>query len=411
MKCEHCGKDIRPTDDIYLTDEDKPICAQCFFEYYETCRVCGVVVKKGSNICKTCRDVVFKKVINPYSTKVGGIFKNRTGEKADCLNDRYFGYEMEYSNVKPECARISFKEQYDNKLIYNKSDSSLSGGGVEIVTIPMTRNNINKLIDEMDFETFTSMASGDTSEGAGVHIHVSRNTISPIDVIKLSLLFNGEPSRKYKGFIYYIVGRIKEICNTNLFNPRGLNDGYYKIGEIPIRRVGDNGVCSSHGLALNLQNKNTVEFRLFKSTSDKEQLKSYLEFTERAIEFVEKNPINMISIKNFIAYLYLTAENTHLRYVLERIKTSYPDFISVKPVDYSSRKYLNALKDVPFGELEETLTNLLGVPNKFIDWDEPMTLSLSKDARDFREVGYVNKHVHNVMEKIKEKLVKSILTK
>lgn len=403
MKCSICGKDIRNETPIITTD-GKVVCSRCCSENYNRCSVCGGWVPKPSGLCDECKDVVFKRTINPYSTKVTGIFKNRVGDSTECLNNRYFGYEMEFSNIDPTAAKYSFKEYYDNKMIYNKSDSSLYGG-VEIVSIPMTRNHIFKLIDGMDFDTFKKFKDGNLYKNAGVHIHVSRNTITPIDITKLSLLFNGKSSYKYKKYIYYIVGRM----TTHEFeNDYSIDDGYFGMGRICTNNVGKKDYCSTHGISLNLGNKDTIEFRMFKSTTDKEQLKSYLIFVEKAIEFVEKNSLNMISIPNFITYLDLTVCNKYMRGVLDTIRKANPDLFGIKKIDYSINKYIDALKDIPSNRIDEVLGDLEVSDNKYIDWDKRLTVDDVKYYASYG-TGYYNTIVDKIRNVIKERAISKIL--
>ena len=417
MKCIHCGKIINSVN--YVNENDEPLCDDCFFESYTTCRTCGKIIPIGSgNLCSDCSSVAFGKIINSYGTKICNRFKNRTSESNKSIGCRYFGYEMEYSYTTGANARVAFSELYNNKLIYNKSDSSLHGGGVEIVTIPMTKNNIIKLFNDMDFNTFKSLSGSCYADGAGVHIHVSRDTISPIDITKLSLLFNCNSGKMYSKFIYYLSGRITTIGKSNLIwdfsgGNNQASDSYFRIGSAPLKRIMHEDYTSSHGVALNLANKNTIEFRLFKSTMNKEQLISYLEFVEKAIEFCEKNPIRMISIPNFISYLRLTSETKWLKERLDKMHEYYEDIFKVNPVDYTTNKWTTLIKDIPLQDLPKALKQLKYIELSKIDFSKPITAEEvdSKYSTSLIDRNYCNGIIDKVSNEMKNNLVKEILNK
>ena len=325
---------------------------------------------------------------------------------------------MEYSYTTGANARIAFSELYNNKLIYNKSDSSLRGGGVEIVTIPMTKNNIIKLFNDMDFNKFKQMSGSEYSHGAGVHIHVSRNTISPIDVIKLSILFNNSSSRMYCKYIYFLSGRINNIDRPSLTwdftrNNMQVSDNYYAVGIVPLSKITDDDYVGCHGVALNLANTNTIEFRLFKSTMNKEQLISYLEFVEKAIEFCEKNPISMISIPNFISYLRLTSETEWLKERLDSLYEYYEDVFKVSPVDYTVGKWTNLVSNIEPKDLQETLEKLRYIDTTKIDFSRPITKSMVDSLYDnSRLFDYgPNEMVDKAYRSIKNNLIQEILNR
>lgn len=407
MKCVHCGKKL-PNFNI-VDENDNPVCSYCFDKYYDMCDSCRRAIPRGTRLCQSCSEVVFKKIMNGYSTKV----VNRFGNKSDnikCLNDRYYGLEMEYNYFSPSVARVLFKKQYDDKLIYNKSDSSISSG-VEIVTIPLVKSKLLKLIDDMDISRVKSNShSYGIDYNAGLHIHVSRNTISPIAVNRLSILFNSSWATPYKKYIYYLVGRLKHGIDT-----RGYNDNYYKIGTASLLSSIKNSNMSSHGIALNLGNKNTVEFRLFKATNNPEQLKSYIEFTELAIEFAEKEPIKMMTIPNFIIYLYLNATNDWIKGRLEYIKKSEPNLFVVKEKQFTYDYYLSKFKDISDIDMYKLIEDMeYNVHSSNINWDvEKINTDVVNEWKTY-SAGYrieSNKLLECLLNEIKKRTIRKILAK
>lgn len=405
MKCVHCGKELKTFD--VIDENDNPVCNKCFHDYYDYCNNCRRAIPKGEGLCKSCADVVFRKVINPYSTKVTNIFGNKN-DNVKCLNSRYYGMEMEYNNFSPSVARVLFKEQYNNKLIYNKSDSSISGG-VEIVTIPLIKSRLLKLIDDMDLDSIKHNSTGrSVEEGAGLHIHVSRNTITPIAIHRLSILFNSGWSNPYKEYIYYICGR-----SNNLDLPT--SDSFFRVGSTSLLRSVQDDYVSSHGVALNLGNTKTVEFRLFKSTTNKEQLKSYLQFVELAIQFAETQPIKMMTIPNFITYLYLNATNEWLIDRIKYVKDSNPDLLTVKEKKFTFDYYLDKIdgKDI-FDKYEKIDRINKHVYSSFINWDCDKIDNRIISEWERKSNGYspIDKKLLNaLLDEIKNRVIKNILVK
>lgn len=407
MKCAHCGKEL--TTFNVVDEDDNPLCDDCYYKYYESCNNCHRAIPKGTGLCSACSDSVFRKVINNYSTKVGNRFGNKS-DNTKCLNDRYYGLEMEYNYFNPNVARVLFKEQYNDKLIYNKSDSSISSG-VEIVTIPLVKSRVLKLIDDMDITRVKSNSRSNSVEsGAGLHIHISRNTISPIAVHRLSILFNSNWGAPYKKYIYYLVGRCKDLDRYS-----DNQDHYYRMGSTTLLRSVDDTSVNSHGVALNLGNTHTVEFRLFKATTNPVQLKSYIEFADKAIEFAETQPLKLMTIPNFITYLSLSVTNPWLRTKLEKIKTSAPELFGVKEKEFTFDYYLSKFSDMNNKEIYDAIKSInSNVHGSKINWDvEKINNSIintwCSESCGYNIVG--NKLLESLLDEIKRRTVEEILAK
>lgn len=404
MKCAECGREI--TRGGYLTEEGKLICDNCAGKHSQ-CSQCGRILSKGrSGLCIECTDSVFHKVINSYGTKVTSIYKNKI-DKDVCLNDRYFGMELEFSNITPASAKYVFADLYKERLIYNKSDSSLHGGGVEIVTVPCVAYKLKDIIKRMDFKTLKELAYGSLGDSAGVHFHVSRNTISPIVNTKLSTLFNYSYNRKYKNLLYYLVGRLSS--SNGLMDNAGSSDCYYAVGTCSSMRYLP--TTSGHGVAFNLGNTHTVEFRLFKSCNDAEQLLSYIEIVEKAIEFAETQPLNMMTIPNFIRYLDLTAKSSWLKDRLKTIIEKYDSYIKVKPIEFSSNTYIDCLSEIKTSDLPMAIRYLRAIPRSILNTDIKWDMDYLENKWRYNRDGSTNKMIEIVENKLKEQMIDKILAK
>ena len=406
MKCKSCGKELYEHDIIHLTEYNEPICEHCFLtKNFKRCRMCGSIIKEEKYCCDECTRKVFRNSMNSYSTKINTIFINRKDDNKKNIGDRYYGMELEFSNTNPLITKVVFKNEYDNQLIYNKSDSSLSGNGVEIVTVPMTKNRLLDLIDRMDFNEFKKAhrCPSNLYVEAGVHIHVSRNTISPFDVAKLSFLLNGVDSMHYKNIMYYLCGRITDL-NTNT-----ANDHYYKIGTVSGKSIIDPDFVYSHNVALNLGNKNTIEFRLFKSSTNKDKLKSYIEIVHNLIEFVEQNPLKNINIPNFINYLYSNTKNIVLKSKLEIIFEKQKDNVGYRENNFKINNLIKFIDGNSLRDKIKILDILMYVKPNCIDYNNNMTLEFAQSIQLEEFTNKCNTRIKCMSKHLKENLVEDIL--
>lgn len=301
MKCAKCGKELSLSnvDNIRITEDNEMICEDCAIKYYRKCNSCGRYISRCTEAthCKICERVYYDSCISAYHSKPEPLFNNKNGIKKDC-GIRHFGLEIEYSNVNPTALWLSMVDIYKDRLIYNKRDSSLNNG-VEIVTNPCDYYSIKELLKRMEPTLLEVEKCKKYKTNAGIHIHVNRKSISPIDIYKLSYLFNAKKcgSDITKRKLLYLCGRIRGVdC--------GYDDHYYCIEGSEDIRCG-----SDRYVAINTTNKNTIEFRLFKTSADINVILSYIDFVNSALDFVHHNGFKDMSIDNFINYLYNNSNN------------------------------------------------------------------------------------------------------
>ena len=291
MKCSQCGKNVN-ANDVIVVDYGF-ICKDCFKiveRTYHKCLVCGTYTSNENMICDSCISGVYTRNINSYSTKPKPVFKNYKYDKDIPLGKRYYGLELEYSNTDSIKVKEKMFDLYKDKWLYNKSDGSLSDG-VEIVTSPCDYKSIMWLLDEMK-EPIKKITSGTKyTQNAGIHIHVSKKSIPSYNIYKLSYLLNNIQAKELSSIMFYLSGRNVKISDNYLGR-------YAKIGDI-YEFKND----TDRYLALNLTNKHTIEFRIFKATNDMDKVKSYIDFVESMIKFVDITPFKDINLNNYLLYL------------------------------------------------------------------------------------------------------------
>ena len=291
MKCSYCGNNVN-ANDVVVTDFGF-ICKDCLKAgsgTYHKCLACGTYTDNENMICDNCTSGVYVKNINSYGTKPKPIFKNYKYNKDIPFGKRYYGLELEYSNINSVKAREKMFDLYKDKWLYNKSDGSLCNG-VEIVTSPCDYKSIMCLLDKMKEPIKEITNKAKYKQNAGIHIHVSRKSIPSYNVYKLSYLLNNRQAKELSSIMFYLSGRNAKVSDNYLGR-------YAKIGGIAEFKND-----KDRYLALNLTNEHTIEFRIFKTTNDMDKVKSYINFVESMINFVDITPFKEVNLNNYLLYL------------------------------------------------------------------------------------------------------------
>lgn len=354
-KCKHCGK-----KGSILTDTDEYVCSDCVIRFgYNTCN-CGRVflTEENKTKCDVCESVTYSNTLNNYSTKPRPYFKywdSEEGVKSTYVNPpkrRYYGLELEYSYVSPSGIRTILKELYDNRFIYNKSDASLHSG-VEIVTAPMDKKVFKNYFLEAfkDGFKYISDTTYDVTSKAGLHIHVNKSSIPPMDRYKIHTLLNVTMGKDEEKIIYYLSGRQKSLnssCDSHYFSAGSCNSFQYINNRY-------------RHIALNTQNEHTFEFRIFKATTKPEVLLSYVELVDKLLEFVNTHGIIDMRVSNFILWL---KDNTDNKVLLEKVNNVIESTtVSNNRIPVNRTDYMKYLKGVSYemypnliNRIEETIS-------------------------------------------------------
>lgn len=173
-----------------------------------------------------------------------------------------------------------------------KEDGSISMPGFEIVTAPSSLAIHREKITEF----FSNNPDIDTDDdiNIGLHIHISRKPISQLSIGKL-LVFINNPDNQDK--IVAIAGRSSN--NWAKLSPKKITD---------IKKQ------TSRYEAINLQNNDTIEVRIFASTVDPKLILARLEFVHSLTVWVKDQSMLELTWNNFTGYV---REN----------KTLYPDLV------------------------------------------------------------------------------------
>ena len=196
-----------------------------------------------------------------YSTDVVKLATSKKQEEVTNSNNTLFGIELEFTH-----SEYSLKELYEcTHMGVFKYDSSVDG---EFVTLPYTYEDmVTKL--ELRSSSFNKLLSNNGSYKVGMHVHVSRKGLTLQQIKNLDTLLN--PSSE-EGQDYWC-----RVAGRDIKNYR-----YCSIEPIPSNRYG-------RYLMLNLENKATVEFRMFISPTSVGQVIDNLKVVSSLVEFAKNS--------------------------------------------------------------------------------------------------------------------------
>ena len=157
-----------------------------------------------------------------------------------------------------------------------KSDGSLDNG-FEIVTAPSTyamhKKNWSKFFDD---EQCRDNLKGWSTDTAGLHIHLSRNALTPSEIGKILIFINDETN---KDFIDQIAGRSSHQWAKK--SPKKITDAFNSSDKYE---------------AVNTSHRNTIELRIFRSNVSKHGFFRVLEFAFALSDFVKSTSIALTSL-------------------------------------------------------------------------------------------------------------------
>ena len=266
MVCSRCGRRIWNDDNA--GDGNTPLCHSCYERFYTECAHCGRTILCDdayyedddrddplcwSCYCRTQQD----KEIHEYSYKPTPVFYGG--------GDRYFGVELEIDGAGEDsdnACQLMCLANRGRELVYCKHDGSLESG-FELVTHPMT---LAFHQNDMPWEDILQEAveQGYQSHKAstcGLHVHVNRSAFG----------YTVAQQEACIARILYIVEKFwDELLKFSRRTQSQLNQWAARYGykEQPqeILDHAKKGNGAGRYASVNLQNRDTIEFRIFRGT-------------------------------------------------------------------------------------------------------------------------------------------------
>lgn len=249
-------------------------------EFYKECRECGQIWKatdlNSNDTCMNCTQVY---IYDYHCWDHDRVFK-RTEE--DVLDEAmYFGTEVE--TVGDEYNKWCIQGHQD--LWHLEYDGSLSEGGFEMISQPMTWNYVQAHKDEIAAIFQKLQDAGQESENSdccGLHVHVSRVAFNSDKAVERAIALVHRLDSEFKAYSR----RDGEYSYCQFFHLKN----NFKWNDV--KHIKTDG----HNVAINCGNigeydKDTVEFRFFKGTLDIDKYMAAIEMVKRIVEVSNSNKL------------------------------------------------------------------------------------------------------------------------
>ncbi len=295
-ECSCCGYICDVGEGAGTRTRNGVICQFCIISN-ASCPHCHMIVRRNTmrrngTRCDYCQDRTIRghgdRTANGLGPFGASRVKMKHGRSVD-MTIRY-GVELEVevgSDEQSGSPRYSVEEKAQEVLdklgedyAITKHDGSLING-FEIVTAPAPLEEHYKR-----FEKFRSKTKGLTCESgrAGMHVHASRAPLTQLQIGKLLVFINDPNNRPH----------IKKIASRD-------SNGFCKSSVKKIRDVRHD--AGDRYQSINLQNRNTIEYRIFKATTNVDSILKNIEFVAATIEWAGNTSMRQLGWQDFADYV------------------------------------------------------------------------------------------------------------
>lgn len=350
--CDNCS-DFVHCDNVYHLDYgDYSFCESCYYESTEQCDYCDQRWHVDDEPQCSCESGM----IQSYSTKFSPLFFHTVGDDGGLVlrtgrqipererNDIFMGLEFEMENIshrrRTNDIADLFRPAYESNQLMLKHDGSISDG-FELVSQPHSLDAFMQhfpwhLIQEAQSQGMRGWDVGHRE--IGIHIHVNRGAFYTRHDHRRN---NASPHLLgFMTFIYKNVPSIKRIAGRNVqyghMSEAYLDEAYdiCRHGRMQSRRT----------LGINVQNNDTVELRMFRSTMRVDRVKAYLQFVEAAVRYTQTDRVSKMrdrfNFRQFATWCSFQERYNELNKLIDEVDAvSYAAPISIQqkqtPDDYS----------------------------------------------------------------------------
>ena len=300
VHCDCCGDRIWNEDDY--GNDSICLCETCRDDNYTRCNECDTLMSNDDAYyddedvpyCRSCYHNCCHGAIHDYSYKPEPIFYGS--------GTRYFGVELEIDGGgknKDNAEMILDTANSENELIYIKTDGSLNDG-LEIVTHPMTlefHKNEMPWLEIADKALRLDYLSHKTST-CGLHVHVNRTTFGKTREMQDECI-----SR----VLYFVEHHWEELLKFSRRTESQMNRwaaryGYKDSPKETYESAKKKGL--GRYACVNLTNRDTIEFRMFRGTLKVNTILATLELVNIVCDLAFKfsdNEISRLSWTDFVS--------------------------------------------------------------------------------------------------------------
>ena len=298
FRCDHCHRHFSENA-LGLYDDWNTYCDHCSDDYVR-CEDCDEILHysnaveiDGNYYCSDCaEDHSHGSDLHDYGYKPLPVFY---GEKPNEDHQLFIGVELEVDDG--EDANYLCGELEDYEEIYCKHDGSLGDEGVEIVSHPCTLDYHMHSLEWAGImaECIANNYASHNAGTCGLHTHVNRTFFGTTDdeqdlnIAKVVLLAN-------RFFDSHIVpfSRRKHSQLDNWAKKNTIQKIYSTDNDQTVSQKVKASKNSGRYQAVNLQNKNTIEFRVFRGTLKYSTFIATLQFVDTICRFAKRIRINDI---------------------------------------------------------------------------------------------------------------------
>lgn len=316
-QCNDCGDYYERSDNVYETADVRTICENCRDNYYY-CDDCGELYpEEDVEYCEEDDRYYCCNCISNHNNKIKhyhahkGHFEKRKTEK-EAKTPLYFGFELEteksnYYNTSVNDMAGIIDDIMQSDVVF-ETDGSLSDG-FEIISQPMTlkyiyknKEKIEKMLKSLTDNGYISH----NSEHCGLHVHLSRDYFTPNEIDKLQLIiekfkreliiFSRRGDSQQRHWAKFITDEIND-------NGENLDVDYIKKYKNKYDRY----------YALNLSNRDTIEFRLLRGTLKYNTFIASFELLNNMSKIAKNTSAKNIDNLEFKDLVFYGKNNKHLK--------------------------------------------------------------------------------------------------
>ena len=325
-KCEHCGKWYQ--DDVCRLGADGEwYCDDCWNENFVTCEECGEILWRDDAYydeesdyyyCEDCYNSRCRNGVRSYHNNPKRVYHSTETDMEG--ENRYIGTEIE-TEMGDYQKRIDITKDYGNEEddIYQMHDGSLDNSGIECITQPMTK----MYWDAFDFEGWMAALSdagarSHDTDDCGLHVHLSRTWLGTDDRDVQAVLV-----ARMRQFIADNQPQVERFARrsanhwcvySKTFEDKCYKEHYAKSVRKDMHK--QKGYSGNRYQSVNNENRDTIEFRIFRGTLKANTYRASVEFCLRMVDYIATHEDGTETWQEFLSYKPLP--DTMTTYLHER---------------------------------------------------------------------------------------------
>lgn len=322
--CDHCGAYFLDTN--MYTDGNINLCYDCRYDNYYECHECGdfvlnedAVHRNGNAYCEDCAPEDIEDYIRSYHDNPYYEEKRFPEDNVKEL----FGFELEMGGIDYEDDLLTAAKTVlsaANGDAWLCSDSSISDYGFELITHPMSLNYIlNGLnLEGILREAIDSGLLSHSTGTCGLHVHVNRGYLGKTTIdqdlttAKLLILF----SYFWDKIVHFSRRTASQLDEWACYDSISFDPQEDTIGTL-CEKACEKRSYAERYRAINLCNRHTIEFRIFRGSLKLNTVLATLQFVYTVVNFAKK--INVSDIQNVTWEQFIKSDFAELNgYLAER---------------------------------------------------------------------------------------------